>query len=176
MWSPEMNIKEQLNHYGFVEFYEPEFANLVDLNNYNLINVEERNRDNNKRDLPHSLTKKLDVFSAYLKDKYIDPHWENNSFYKYTVWQGVDRDNQGWHTDMFEDYDIFFLCYYDDTKQETGGSIQFKWKENGEFKEKSFQPKSGSVFLVSNARGFWHRAESSSITRRVASFDFITNE
>jgi len=30
--------------------------------------------------------------------------------------------------------------------------------------------------LVSNARGFWHRAESTSITRRVASFDFTTEK
>lgn len=171
-----MNIREQLEHYGFVAFNEPEVFNIIDLENYNLVNTEERNRDNNKRDLPESLTVKLDVVSVYLKNKYIDPYWQPNRFYKYTVWQGVDKDNQGWHTDMFEDYDIFFLCYYDDTFEETGGAIQFKWKENGEFKVKSFQPKKGDVFLVSNDRGFWHRAESTTITRRVASFDFITSE
>jgi hypothetical protein len=171
-----MNIREQLEHYGFVEFHEPEIFDIVDLENYNLINTEERNRDNNKRDLPETLTAKLDVVSSYLKDKYIDQYWQPNKFYKYTVWNGVDKDNQGWHTDMFEDYDIFFLCYYDDTKEETGGAIQFKWKEGDEFKVASFQPKKGSVFLVSNARGFWHRAESTTITRRVVSFDFITSE
>jgi hypothetical protein len=171
-----IDIKHLVNTKGFVEFNEPEFFEMVDLSQYNLINTEERNRDNNKRDLPEGLTTKLDVAAHYLKAKYIDPYWEDSKFYKYTVWDGVDKDNQGWHTDMFEDYDIFFLCYHDDTFEETGGAIQFKWKEDGEFKTQSFQPKRGSIFLVSNARGFWHRAESTSITRRVVSFDFITNE
>lgn len=170
------NIKQLIETVGFAEFYDPEIFDILDLENYNLINTEERNRDNNKRDLPELLSFKLDVVSQYLKSKYVDPYWEKNKFYKYTVWNGVDKDNQGWHTDMFEEYDIFFLCYYDDTKEETGGAIQFKWKENDEYKTTSFQPKRGSVFLVSNARGFWHRAESTKINRRVVSFDFFTNE
>jgi len=171
-----MDIKNILETKGFVEFFEPELFDLIDLNNYNLLNTEERNRDNNKGDIPSDLSLKLDVVSNYLKTKYVDPYWPSNEFYKFTVWDGVDRDNQGWHTDMFESYDIFFLCYHDDTAKETGGAIQFKWKEGNDFKIESFQPKRGSVFLVSNSRGFWHRAESTSITRRVVSFDFVTNE
>lgn len=171
-----MNIRKEIETKGFVEFFEPEIFDIVDLESYNLINTEERNRDNNKRDLPSELSFKLDVVANFLKTKYVDPYWTNNKFYKFTVWNGVDKDNQGWHTDMFEDYDIFFLCYYDDTAVETGGSIQFKWKDGDEFKTAVFQPKKGSVFLVSNDRGFWHRAESTSITRRVVSFDFIANE
>jgi hypothetical protein len=69
---------------------------------------------------------------------------------------------------MFEGYDLFFLYYFDDTFTETGGAVQFKWK-NG---EASIQPKSGTLILVNNCRGFWHRAVSSNISRRVASFDF----
>ena len=170
-----INIRKLVETKGFVELYEPDIFDIIDLENYNLINTEERNRDNNKRDLPKSLTEKLDVAAQYLKTKYVDPNW-NNKFYNYTVWDGVDKDNQGWHTDMFEDYDIFFLCYYDDTKEETGGAVQFKWKDGEEYKIESYQPKRGSIFLVSNARGFWHRAESTTITRRVVSFDYIINE
>ena len=119
---------------------------------------------------------KLKLASAYIKEKYLDKEWPNNSFFKYTVWNGVDKDNQGWHTDMFEKYDVFFLFYNDDTYEETGGSIQFKWKVGDAFETKSFQPKKGDIFLVSNSRGFWHRAESTNIQRRVISFDFLTNE
>ena len=111
---------------------------------------------------------RLNTFAQFLKAKYIDTNWDNAVYNKFIVWEGVDRDNQGWHTDMFEGYDLFFLYYLDNTKKETGGSIQFKWKDG----EAYYYPRAGSLFLVNNCRGFWHRAESSSITRRVASFDF----
>jgi hypothetical protein len=78
--------------------------------------VEERNRDNGEHDLPEELSHKLSIFANYLKTKYIDSHWPENNFIKFTVWDGVDKDNQGWHTDMFEDYDVFFLYYYDDSE------------------------------------------------------------
>lgn len=165
-------IKEQIEKKGFYHLSEMEGIKLIDLNNFTLLNVEERNRDNGEKDLPKELNHKLSIFANYLKMKYIDVTWPNNKFLKFTVWDGVDKDNQGWHTDMFEDYDVFFLYYYDDSCEETGGAIQFKWKEDGEFKTYSHQPKSGDLFLVSNGRGFWHRAESTTIQRRVMSFDF----
>jgi len=84
------------------------------------------------------------------------------------VWDGVDKDNQGWHTDMFEGYDLFFLYYFDNTYLETGGAVQFKYGDC----EESFQPIAGDLFLVNNGKKFWHKATPSSIQRRVASFDF----
>jgi hypothetical protein len=166
------NIKQILEQKGFYKLYEPEGIDFVNLEKYKLLNVEERNRDNGEHDLPEELSHKLSIFANYLKTKYIDSHWPENNFIKFTVWDGVDKDNQGWHTDMFEDYDVFFLYYYDDSEEKTGGAIQFKWKESDEFKIYSHQPRSGDLFLVSNARGFWHRAESTTIQRRVMSFDF----
>jgi hypothetical protein len=169
-----LNIKEQVEKYGFCELYEPDMIELLQLDKYKLLNTEERNRDNGKLDLSEDLNFAANVASQYIKNTYVDPYWKDSQFLKYTIWDGVDRDNQGWHTDMFEEYDIFFLFYNDDTSKKTGGAIQFKYKENDVFVEKSFQPKAGSLFCVSNSRGFWHRAESTSIKRRVASFDFIT--
>lgn len=172
------NIRTQIEKIGYAQLdNEIALSELINLDDLVLINTEERNRDNNKNDLPDEMNVKLKLATAYLKEKYIDKHWPNNSFYKYTVWQGVDKDNQGWHTDMFEGYDIFFLFYNDNTFEETGGSIQFKWKDSdGKFQTKSYQPKRGDLFLVSNSRGFWHRAESTTIQRRVISFDFLVNE
>lgn len=169
-----LSIREQVEKYGFCELYEPDMVELLQLEKYRLLNTEERNRDNGKLDLSEDLNFAMNVGAQYIKNTYVEPYWKNAQFLKYTVWDGVDRDNQGWHTDMFEEYDIFFLFYNDDTAEETGGAIQFKYKEDGVFVEKSFQPKAGSLFCVSNARGFWHRAESTSIQRRVVSFDFIT--
>ena len=90
----------------------------------------------------------------------------------YNVWDGVDKDNQGWHTDFMEGYDVFFLYYFDDTKVETGGDISFKW-ENG---QDMFYPQKGDLYLISNKRGYWHKAGSTKIQRRVASFNYKTNE
>lgn len=158
---------------GFIKFSEPEALDLIKIDEFKLINVEERTRDNGVKDVPIELTKRLETFALYLKEKYISTEWPDAKYNKFLVWDGVDRDNQGWHTDMFEDYDIFFLYYFDDTFEKTGGSINFKWGtlQNQEQTE-SFQPKAGDLFMVNNMRGFWHRADSTQIKRRVASFDF----
>jgi hypothetical protein len=158
---------------GFVKFQEPDALDLISINDFKLVNVEERTRDNGIKDVHEELARRLGVFANFIKEKYVDPHWPAAKYNKFIVWNGVDRDNQGWHTDMFENYDVFFLYYLDNTRAETGGSINFKWGvlENNE-QTASFQPQAGDLFMINNQRGFWHRADSTSIQRRVASFDF----
>lgn len=160
---------------GFIRLEEKEAIDLIQLDQFTLLNTEERNRDNGKLDVPSNLSKRLETFAFYLKEKYIDSYWERSTYNKFIVWNGVDRDNQGWHTDTFEGYDYFFLYYFDDTREETGGAIEFKWKDGNDFQTESYQPKRGDLFLVSNKRGYWHRAVASDIQRRVASFDFNTD-
>jgi hypothetical protein len=162
------DLVKQILEKGYYEVYEPSGLGLINLDDFKLINVEERARDNGVNDIHEELAIRLNTFAQYLKVKYIDSNWDNATYNKFIVWEGVDRDNQGWHTDMLEGYDLFLLFYFDDTKKETGGGIQFKWKDE----EKHFQPRAGSLFLVNNCRGFWHKAESTTIKRRVASFDF----
>jgi hypothetical protein len=158
---------------GFVKLSEPDALSLINIDEFKLLNVEERTRDNGIKDVNEELANRLTTFAYYLKTKYIDPNWDDAKYNKFIVWEGVDRDNQGWHTDMFEDYDIFFLYYLDDTAEATGGSINFKWGSlEGEEQIANFQPKAGDLFMVNNLRGFWHRADSTTIQRRVASFDF----
>jgi len=165
------SVINQIKEKGFVKFNEPEGLDLIKIDQYKLLNTEERSRDNGEKDISEELNRKLQVFAYYLKTKYIDAYWQEAVFNKFLIWDGVDKDNQGWHTDIFEGYDLFLLYYFDDTFSETGGSINFKWKNN---QTESFQPKKGDLFLVNNTRGFWHRADSTIITRRVASFDFNT--
>lgn len=175
--STSMSIREQIETKGYYRLNEPNGLDLININEFRLLNTEERSRDNGTKDIDPQLSQRLTTFAFYLKEKYIDTHWPDAVYNKFIVWDGVDRDNQGWHTDMFEDYDIFFLYYLDDTAPETGGSINFKWGSlTGNEETASYQPEAGDLFLVSNARGFWHRAESTSITRRVASFDFTTEK
>lgn len=158
---------------GFVKLSEPSALDLIKIDEFRLLNVEERARDNGVKDVSPELAKRMDVFAQYLNNKYILPEWPDAKYNKFLVWDGVDADNQGWHTDMFENYDIFFLYYFDTQYEETGGSINFKWGslENKE-ETAQFYPQAGDLFMVNNCRGFWHRAESTKITRRLASFDF----
>src|SRR5210317_1878901 len=137
---------DDVNIKGYVKFYEPDINNLIGLDEYTLTNTEERQKD-------------------------IKPTYPKSEYLYYNVWNGVDKDNQGWHTDFMEGYDLFFLYYFDTTKPETGGDISFKYGD----KEESFQPVKGDLFLVSNQRGFWHKAGDTQIQRRVASFNFKTN-
>jgi hypothetical protein len=153
---------------GFVKLSEPGAIELISADKFKLLNVEERSRDNGVKDVPEDLSHRLNIFAQTIKAKYIDPEWPEATYNKFIIWEGVDRDNQGWHTDMFEGYDIFLLYYLSDTFEETGGYIEFKWKDG----EERYQPKAGDLFMVNNCRGFWHRAGSSTIPRKVASFDF----
>lgn len=156
---------------GYVRFYEPQGLEMININEHKLLNTEERARDNGKEDIDALLRNKLNMFGQYLHQKYILPEWPEAIFNKYLIWDGVDKDNQGWHTDMFEDYDVFFLYYLDHTYRETGGAINFKWDGD---KTESYQPVAGELFMISNIRGFWHKADSTKITRRVCSFDYST--
>jgi hypothetical protein len=156
---------------GYVKFYEPNGLDLIRINDHKLLNTEERARDNGKEDIDHLLANKLNLFGQYLHNSYILPEWSDAIYNKYLVWDGVDKDNQGWHTDMFEDYDVFFLYYLDHTYKESGGAINFKWDGD---RTASYQPIAGDLFMISNIRGFWHKADDTKIKRRVCSFDYST--
>lgn len=157
---------------GFLELSEPDGLDLIDIDSFKLLNREDRLRDNGRKDLDPDLVKRLDMFSHHLLAKYIQPEWPNGEFAYWIVWEGVDHDNTGWHTDFMEKYDVFFLYYFDDTTPENGGSISFKWGDETYTK----YPKAGDLFLVSNEMGFWHKAEHTSIERRVASFNYHIND
>lgn len=156
---------------GYVKFYEPQGLELVDLDNFKLLNTEERQRDNGVNDVDPQLNDRLTLFGNYLHQKYIVPTYPKSEYTYYNVWDGVDKDNQGWHTDFMENYDIFFLYYFDTSLPETGGEIAFRWDTGTDM----FYPVKGDLFLVSNKRGFWHKAGATTIQRRVASFNFKTN-
>jgi hypothetical protein len=156
---------------GYVKFYEPGISDLVSLDEHTLTNTEERQRDNGEKDVDPFLHQRMTVVGSYLHTKYIKPTHPKSEYLYYNVWNGVDKDNQGWHTDFMEGYDLFFLYYFDTTKEETGGNISFRHDKG----EDTFQPVKGDLFLVSNERGFWHKAGDTKIQRRVASFNFKTN-
>lgn len=157
---------------GFHVLYEPDGVNFINPDEFKLLNTEERSRDNGVLDVPHALSERLTALGTVFKTTYIDFIWPQAIHHKFIIWEGIDNDNKGWHTDMFEGYDVFFLYYLDDTFPESGGEIQFKWKKEDNVYTETVQPKKGTLILVNNCRGFWHRAKTSSIKRRVVSFDY----
>ena len=116
---------------GYVKFYEPGISDLVALDEHTLTNTEERQRDNGEKDIDPILHQRLTVIGSYLHTKYIKPTYPKAEYQYYNVWNGVDKDNQGWHTDFMEGYDLFFLYYFDTTKEETGGNISFRHDKIG---------------------------------------------
>ena len=89
-------------------------SELVDLDEYTLLNTEERQRDNGEKDVNPFLHQKMTVVGKYLHEKFIKPTYKNSEYMYYNVWDGVDKDNQGWHTDFMEGYDLFFLYFLQD--------------------------------------------------------------
>lgn len=166
------SIVEQINTKGYVKFSEPGGLDLIGLDNFELLNREDRLRDNGEKDLHPELVSRLNLFSQHLSHTYIKPNWNDSEFMYWIVWEGVDNDNTGWHTDFMEQYDLFFLYYFDDTDPSTGGSISFKW--DGDQVEQHY-PKAGDLILINNHKGFWHKAEHTPLQRRVASFNFKVN-
>ena len=80
---------------GFVKLSEPSGLDLIKIDEFRLLNVEERQRDNGEKDVPIELTKRMNAFGQYLNFKYILPEWPNAQYNKFLVWDGVDKDNQG---------------------------------------------------------------------------------
>jgi len=154
---------------GYVKFRAPELAELVTIAGLELIHTEEMFRDNFKEDLPTDINKQLSIISNILKSEYIDIAFPDNKFIKYILWEGVDADSATFHTDVFEGMNCFFILYFDDMKEETGGVVGFKYEG---IVDKHY-PKRGDLILFNQSPGFFHMAEKATIPRRQASFDFL---
>jgi hypothetical protein len=163
---------------GYVKFNEPDGLDLIRPDEFTLANCSERYRDNGREALPKELGDRLNAFGNYLKTKYIDQLWPEAEFDNFIMWEGVDKDVTGWHTDIFEGYDVFFLYYFDPQSAETGGSVNFKWGtlEDNE-QTAQYYPQPGDLFLINNHdRGFWHRGEYSQVRRRMSCFEFVVGD
>ena len=163
---------KDFNEKGFVLFRDEALADMIDVDSFTLKYNEEMLRDNSKGDLPEHVAHQMDIVSQYLKHEYLSRMFDKADFVKYILWEGVDADTAAWHNDGFEGMNAFFLLYFDDQDEETGGVVEFKWKDG----EESFYPKRGDLILLNQQSGFFHRAEKATIKRRQCSFDYKVNE
>jgi hypothetical protein len=136
-------MKQEFEIKGYYQLREPELLDLIDLDKFKLLNT-----DNGEKDVDPELNSRLDMAAQFIAQKYVLPHWPNAEYTYYNVWNGVDMDNQGWHTDFMEGYDLFFLYYFDDTQESTGGSISFRYGKT----EDEYYPKAGDLLTILKIR------------------------
>ena len=160
---------EDFNTKGFVVFQSKPLVNLIDIDGFSMKYEGEMLRDNNAEDLPELINRQLEMAAVILQEDFINEMFEESEFIKYIVWEGVDADSAAWHNDGFEGMNAFFLIYFDDMSEETGGAVHFK---RGEI-ENTVYPKRGDLILLNQAQGYFHRAEKATIPRRQASFDYM---
>ena len=91
-----------------LRFSEPHALELIKLEEFTLVNTEERQRDNGEKDVDPKLNERLNLFGHYLHQKYVVPTYPKSEFTYYNVWDGVDKDNQGWHIQILWKTMIYF--------------------------------------------------------------------
>lgn len=87
----------------------------------------------------------------------------------YCAWEGVNLGSTFWHNDSIENFDFNALYYFDDTYEDIGGSIEFKFGE----KEIKIFPKINDLILINQSGKFLHKASKSNKQRRVFNIECI---
>lgn len=166
-WTEEQ--KESFFKKGFAIFEETQLCDFIG-DHFDLPNRQERLRDNFAKDLTPEIAARMHTASMFLREKYVSHLFPDNEFKKFGLWEGVDMDSTQWHNDFFEGMNCFFLLYFNDMCEETGGSIEFRWPGG----EETHYPKRGMCVLLNQQIDFFHRATKATIDRYLASFDFYT--
>jgi len=89
----------------------------------------------------------------------------------YGLWDGVEPSSSEWHNDHIEGGNMFALIYFDSmpTDGSYGGSLSVKSPAN----IITLYPQRGDIVFVSHADCIHHKAESSTIQRRVMNMAFL---
>jgi hypothetical protein len=152
---------------GYAHFKEP---GLLDLSKFIITNVEvDDNLENNFSIEEQTM---IDNFVDHVSKKYVLPLYKNYKVVYYAVWDGVDLGSAEWHNDAVEGFDFNVLYYFDDTDKNKGGQIEFKHAAG----EVCIYPKSGDLIFINQNGQFYHRANRSKSSRRVASIEYKVYE
>lgn len=157
---------EQFNSFlvnGFTIFNVPD---LIDLSEFNIINVELN--DDSVNSFSISEQAKMDTFIEYVSQNFVKSFYTDFEIVDYSVWDGVDQGSTIWHNDSVEGFDFSVLYYFDNTDPVVGGSIEFQYP-NGETK---IYPKSGDLIFINQNKRFYHKASRSTSQRRIASIEY----
>jgi hypothetical protein len=73
-----------------------------------------------------------------------------------TIFCGIDKISDTWHTDMEEKMFCQTLCYQEDLYQDDGGAIRLKCLDG---LERYFYPKNGSVIIINHNNNVEHKVD-----------------
>jgi len=159
-------VLEQLDNFlikGYAIFSNP---NLIDLSLFKITNVE---IEKDLPDVTDPLEKHLlQQFVDYVNEHYVSKVYNNFEVKCVNVWDGVDLGSMTWHNDQAENFDFSVLYYYDDTDINVGGQIEFSYPDG----EDKIYPKAGNLIFINQSLQFQHKANRSTVARRVASIEY----
>lgn len=159
-------MKEQFENFvtkGYAVFTDP---GIIDLSKFVITNVEFAEDLYDITD--HEEQQHLEKFINYVSEHYVKTVYPNFRVEYANVWDGVDAGSMNWHNDHVEGFDLNVLYYHDSTSPETGGEIEFKYPGG----EDKLYPKSGTLIFINQNGQFEHKANRSTVNRRVASIEY----
>lgn len=124
-----------------------------------------------KRDA--TIDKQLERLADKVSDNYVMPIFGSHGISKIEVVNGLDKPTLEWHNDLIEGPNLGCLLYYDDTDEDTGGSISFRFKKTKEVTAQ-FYPKKYNILFINHSLRFQHIVEEQKmpVPRRVISMNF----
>ena len=127
-----------------------------------------------KRDA--TIDKQLERLADKVSDNYVMPIFGLHGISKIEVVNGLDKPTLEWHNDLIEGPNLGCLLYYDDTDEDTGGSISFRFKKTKEVTAQ-FYPKKYNILFINHSLRFQHIVEEQKmpVPRRVISMNFNIN-
>lgn len=109
-------------------------------------------------------------FYEYLAEKYLSPIFPSWNLVEVHYSEKVTPEDRitVWHNDAKVGMNVTFLYYMDEMSPDVGGSISIR---NGLYEE-TIYPKPGTLILLSQQPHVQHKAEYSTVTRRMYNIDF----
>jgi len=144
----------------FSDFIIKGYAQTIDKELYSFIDVPEVN-DNQFEML------NIDINEAnkYIVDKYVIPLFGNYNKTDHSIWKGSEDSTCEWHNDLREGYNIFFLYYMTDIKNNGELMVRMNNEKTG-----IIQPSKYDLIMLSQAPNVQHKVIHTDDVRIVANF------
>ena len=168
-----MSLKNQLFSNGYAILDGKSLVDLLDVDTIEFaIDPEDEELDPQATPVDNfeMVNHMLKLIHQEIAREFIEPYAISYKLLHRTIWEGNTKDADLWHTDSYEDPDMFFLLYFSDMTKYNDGALWIR----GDSTEIRIVPNSGTLVAIENNDPKWaHRAEVSQARRVVACFRFL---
>lgn len=113
----------------------------------------------------------LKAIQTMIAEQYLYPTAASVEFLHNSIWKGIAKKADQWHSDAVESPDVFFLLYFNDMNQSNTGAFLIKNTNNSHVER--VIPSCGTLIAVENTlSNFMHRAEQTTVPRIAACFRY----